>query len=94
VITPQDELIAAAEIGEEGRKFLKSDLGKTLIGLADQSVQRALEQLETVSPVDTEKIRAFQNEAKLGRMFTGWLIDLVQDGENAMEIFKNEKEQQ
>lgn len=84
-----DELIAQAEIGEEARRFVASDLGKTLMGLAEQQALSALEDLAHADPADTEAIRKLQNKVRLGRDFAGWLLELIQDGDNAMEIFKD-----
>ena len=65
-----DELIAAAELGEQARKFLESDLGRMLVGLADQEADLAQEALAVVSPTDTGKITELQNQVKVGRWFT------------------------
>lgn len=89
----EDELIAVAEIGEEARNFLKSDLCRTMLGLADQQITLAQEALEGADCTDSEAIRKLQNEARLGRQFSAWLNDLVQDGDNAMQIFQQQKEQ-
>ena len=91
---PIDELVAAAELGEEARLFLESDLGQCVLGLANQQVMAAQLDLETVSPLETEKIRQLQNQARLGRQFEQWLRELLHDGENAMEIFKSTKDEQ
>jgi hypothetical protein len=90
---PDDELIAEAELGEEARKFLESDLGKCLIGMANQEVEAALIELETVQPNDVEAIRRLQNQAKLGRQFEQWLRELVVRGNNAITIFKHQRSQ-
>ena len=85
-----DELIAAAELGDEARRFLESDLGKCLLGMAQQEVMLAQEALETVSPYDQEAVRALQNQAKLGRHFEQWLLELLDKGESALEVFKQQ----
>lgn len=87
-----EELIAAAEIGEKAREFLESDLGKVLIGLADQEVQLAQELLGDVDPTDDKKIRDLQNQVKVGKWFSQWLTDLVTDGEQAINVFKQQQE--
>ena len=55
-----DELIARAELGEAGRAFVDSELGKVMLGLAAQEVQLALEALALVEPTETEKVRKHQ----------------------------------
>lgn len=88
-----DELIAAAELGEEARRFLESDLGKCLLGMAQQEVELAQEALERVSPTDVEAIRSLQNKALMGRQFEQWLMELLDKGNNAMTVFKHQQSQ-
>jgi hypothetical protein len=85
-----DELIAEAEIGDESRKFLESDLGKTLIGMAEQEILLAQEALETIDPTKTEEIRSLQNQAKIARNFQQWLTELVDKGNNALNVWRQQ----
>ena len=87
-----DELIADAEIGDEAKRFLESDLGRVLIGMADQELTLAQEALERVDPTDAEAIRKWQNEARLWRTFEQWLKELMDRGEAAMSVFKQSQE--
>ena len=87
-----DELIAQAELGEEARKFLESDLGKVLLGLAQQQVDAALDDLGKVSPTDVEKIRDLQSQVKVGRWFGQWLKELLSDGENAIQTYQQQRD--
>ena len=89
---PLDDLIASAELGTQARNFIEGELGKVLLGLAIQETQAAQEDLAVVEPTDVEKIRALQNKARFGQMFEQWLIDLVADGDNAISVFKQQKE--
>ena len=86
-----NELIAAAELGEKARDFLESELGKILIGLADQEIRVAEEALGEVDPDDPKKIRELQNNIKVGKWFTKWLLDLVQDGDQALSVFQQQR---
>jgi len=85
-----DELIAEAEIGDEAREFIASDLGKTLLGMAEQEVKLAQEALETVEPSDEKKITALQNQAKVARNFEQWLVELISKGENALVTWRQQ----
>lgn len=87
-----DELVAEAEIGDEARKFLESDLGKTLLGMAEQEIRAAQEALEVIDPTKTEEIRALQNQAKVARNFEVWLNELVEKGKNAMTVWRQQHE--
>ena len=87
-----DELIAAAELGDEAKRFLESDLGKIMMGMAQQDVALAQEALERVDPEDAKAVRKLQNDAYLGRVFEQWLLELVDKGESAMSVFKQSQE--
>lgn len=89
-MTQLDELIAHAELGEEARNFIESELGKTILGMAQQEIDAALQSLALVDPTNTEQIRKLQNQAALGRMFAAWLGELINKGANALEVFKHE----
>jgi hypothetical protein len=86
-----DELIAEAELGDEARKFLDGDLGKWLVGCAEQEVQAAQEALETADPNNEKAIRDLQNKAWRGRRFKEWLAELVSRGEGAIAAFKQQQ---
>lgn len=85
-----DELIAEAEIGDEARKFVESDLGKTLLGMAQQEVADAREELEKVDPSDTKAITALQNKAKIAGYFEQWLAELITKGEQALVLWREQ----
>lgn len=86
-----DDLIEAAEMGEVVREFIQSPLGLKMIDLAIAGVIAAQEELESVDPENTIAIRKLQNDAKLGRMFEGWLKELVSRGDNALQVFKQQE---
>lgn len=88
-----EELIATAELGEEARRFLESDLGKCLIGMAQQEVAAAQLELETVKPKNRNRIRELQNHARVGRWFEQWLMELLDKGNAALEVFKHEQKE-
>jgi hypothetical protein len=82
-----DELVAAAELGDEAKRFLESDLGRCILGMAEQEVHLAQEALAEVDPTDIEAIRKLQNHAKLYRQFNDWLKELLDKGEAALQAF-------
>ena len=88
-----DELIATAEIGDEARKFVESDLGKTLLGMAQQEIDAAREALEDIDPSDTKAITALQNKAKTAGNFKAWLTELITNGEQALTIWRQKQDQ-
>ena len=88
-----DALIAQAELGEEARKFLEGDLGKFLLGCAEQDSQIAREKLVTADASKADDIRGLQQDAKFGERFSQWLVGLVQDGEQSLQVLKQQQEQ-
>lgn len=87
-----EALIAEAEIGESARVFLAGDLGRMLVGMAQQEIDGALAGLADVEPTDTKTIRDLQNKIWLGRHFGQWLGELVSKGNNAISIYKQQQE--
>ena len=88
-----DQLIAEAELGEQARLFLDSELGKVMVGLADQEVLLAQELLGEVDPTNTKEITKLQNDIKVGRWFTKWLNELVAAGDQAISVFNQQKDE-
>lgn len=87
-MSQENELIAQALIGDEARKFLESDLGKCLIGMANQEAEKALEALATVNPTDVKAIERLQNRVWLGRQFEEFVKELITEGDNALATWK------
>lgn len=88
-----DALIADAEMGEQAKKFLASELGEVLVGIARKQVEAAQIALADVDPTDPRAIMRLQNEIKFGTCFEQWLVELVHNGENAMSIYMSQKQE-
>lgn len=87
-----DELVAEAEIGDEAKRFLESDLGKTILGMAQQEVDAAFVKFRMVDPGDKETVRAIQNEIWRAESFVQWLKELFDRGEAALHAFRQQRE--
>ena len=85
-----ETLIAEAELGEEARAFLQSDLCKCLLGMAKQEVDAAQQGLEQVDPSDINKVRELQNKAWRGRQFEAWLTELIMNGDQALALYRQQ----
>lgn len=90
----ESEQIAQALIGEEAKKFLESDLGKCLVGMAEHESQLAMEALASVNPTDVPAIERLQNRVALGRQFGEFLKELIQEGENALATWRQKNDTQ
>lgn len=90
-MTPsRDELIAEAHIGDEAEKFVKSELGETILGMAEQEIAALHLELETVYPADYLKIDEIQEKIRRHRQFNAWLKELVQKGQAAIAVWRQE----
>ncbi len=88
-----EELIAEALIGDEAERFVETELGKTILGMAKQEVMAAQEELEKVDPDNVKKIRDLQNQAWRARSFESWLVELITKGRQALEVHKHESQE-
>lgn len=87
-----DGLIAAAELGDEARKFMESDVGKFLIGVADQERRKAEEELGETSPENKEAIIKLQRVIWNAKHFRGWIEELIHNGNQALIIYKQQRD--
>lgn len=87
----EKELVAEAELGDEAKRFMESDLYRFMIGAAEQDVSAALEGLEVVDANDAKAIIALQNKIWLGRTFKSWLDELVSRGDAALEVWRHNR---
>lgn len=78
-------LLAQASIGKDAEDFLKSELGRTIIGLARIETRLAMDQLKTAVPTNPEAIRDLQNKIWLSERFEGWLTELMMRGRQALQ---------
>lgn len=86
----ENELIAETLVGDEAETFKVSELGRCLLGIAEQDRRLALEELETVNPTDVPAIEALQRRAMHARNFEAWIDDLITKGRQALEVLKHE----
>ena len=87
----EDELNAEMIIGDDARQFLESELGRTILGMAEQEKLSAQEELCSVDAEDAKRIRDLQNTVARANSFAGWLIELINRGADAEKILMSEK---
>lgn len=92
-MTDEESLVAEALLGDEAKKFLTGELGRFLLGCAEQDAKLAASGLEDVDPSDQKKIRDLQNRVWRARSFEGWLNELVQRGEDAIKVYQQQKQE-
>lgn len=83
-MTPEEEMLfAEAVLGRDAEDFLNSELGRYLVGRAEQEEATAIDLLSRVSPWRRNRIRELQNEIWRARSVRGWLAELVTAGRAA-----------
>lgn len=82
---------AEAALGRDAQEFLKTNIGRYLLGCAKQEAADALHKLRTISPWRRRRIAELQNEIWRAESFAGWLHDLVLQG-RAAEAQLDERE--
>lgn len=90
----QETLISTVELGEEARNFLESRLATEMLAAMEDEADQALQDLKGVNPVDSEAIRRLQNIVWRCESFKGWLLETVVKGDNALEVFRHESQEQ
>ena len=93
-MTDIETLGAEAILGDEADKFMRSDLGKIVLGLAAQEAELAISKLKTVDPADYLAIQTLQNEIWRAESIEQWLRDLILEGDQALKIIEHDEAKQ
>lgn len=76
-------MVAEADMGRQAREFLSSDIGRYLLGCAQQEHQEAVEKLKKVGFWRRRRIAELQNQAWRAESLMLWLRDLLIRGRAA-----------
>jgi hypothetical protein len=82
------QLIAEAIMGKDAEEFLHSDLGKYLIGCAEQEAQDAMNELARVYPWRRKRIQTLQNQIWRAQSIQSWLAELIIRGNQAKQALE------
>lgn len=85
-------LWAEATLGRDAQDFLASEVGRFILGRCEHEISEASDLLSTVSPWRRNRIKQLQNEIWRARSVRGWLIELVQNGQQAEQALDHEAE--
>ena len=86
------ELLAEAMIGKDAEDFIESDIGRYIIGCAEQEVHEAMDQLKRVYPWRRRKIQELQNKIYRAESIQSWLAELIVSGKQALQSLENEND--
>jgi hypothetical protein len=78
-----NELIAEAILGQDAAEFVRSDIGRYILGRAEQEAQEAADKLARVSPWRRRRIAELQNQIWRANSVRDWLLEMIQTGESA-----------
>lgn len=75
--------VAEADMGRQAREFAESDVGRYIIGCAQQEIADAQEKLERTMPWRRRRIQELQNQAWRARTLLAWIRGLIESGKAA-----------
>lgn len=86
-----NELFSEAILGKDAEDFINSEIGRYLIGCADQEAFEAVEKLKKVYPWRTRRITELQNEIWRAESFKSWIAELVIKGRQATQQLEQDE---
>ena len=89
---PNKVLLAQGAIGADAEDFLRSELGRTLLGLARAEAVASLSKLRTVASWRRRKIAQLQSEVWRAESFEGWLRSLIVTGQQSLREYDRRTE--
>lgn len=76
-------MMAQAAVGDMFKTWIKSDIGKYIIGRAERYETDVLKELGETNPVRILKIIRLQTESRMPGKLIQWIEEVMQDGEVA-----------
>lgn len=72
-------------LGLDAEALVKSKLGNYLLDRARDEAMIAMDELKSIAPTETDRIRELQNIIYRAESFEGWLSEAIQVGINSQE---------
>lgn len=85
------ELLDRAQFGKQVELFWGSRVGEYLRARLHEVYTVAIQELKTVDPTDTKRIRELQNDIFKAESFEQWLSQAVTDGLKSLEILEGDE---
>lgn len=76
-------LVAEVDLGHQARDFMRSDLGRHLIGCLHQEIVHAQDKLNNTFFLRFWRVQELQNQIWRSQFMLGWLRDLILSGKSA-----------
>ena len=91
-LDPQQRLLAAEfDLGLQALHFIPTELGKYLVGCAQQEYMEASYLLSKTAPWRRNRIQELQNQQWRAKSFLGWLSSLIVAGRSAEDALQAEE---
>ena len=88
-----------AQLGEDAKSFLESDLGRLVMGRADNDEQAAIQTLAQLDPYDFDNLIDLQNaiasaqrDMEIGQSIAQYLRDAIVNGDVAWQQLEANEE--
>ena len=96
ILTGEDSpvLLAEVHLGEDAAEFIKSDLGKYVIGRANQEIRIALDELKRVYWWRRNRIQFLQNKIARAENTKMWLVECLNAGQIALQTLEAKQQEQ
>lgn len=85
-------LHAEFDMGEQAEEFFHSDIGRYMVGAAQQDIHDAHAKLGKTLPFRWRRIQQLQNDIRVGEMFVLYLRDLIIRGKAAEQALEQRDE--
>lgn len=85
-VNENDPIVRVAVFGQQVQDFLDSDIGKYLVGQAEEEYEEAVTKLMNTSPWRRRRIQELQNQALTSANFQRWLAKAIENGLQALQI--------
>lgn len=90
MLDPDDPLVRTATFGKQVEDFLDTDIGKYLVGRAEQECNEALDKLKVVSSWRRRRIRDLQAQVWRAEAFQQWLGNAIVEGQHALQMLQED----
>ena len=87
-----DPLVKAAVLGRQVEEFLETDIGKYLVGRAENEAADAMEQLKRVASWRKSRIQQLQNAVLTAENFQKWLGQAYSEGLHCLHTIEGDTE--
>lgn len=83
-------LVAQVQVGELCRQWIGSEVGKYVVGAAEQYEYEVLRKLANVDPTNEKQVMQLQERAKVPGLLLEWLDEAISNGETAQYQLEGE----